>query len=98
MNLLTSRLAGTAFKILGVLIGASSAPSAISAEPVTVYTKSPALLEEQAGLERVLSQYTGYKEKWESQQHVTLAYTVRQMEVGLIIPDTCEGLPYSCGL
>lgn len=46
-----------------VLTRASIAPAAV---PVTVYTMSPALLEERVSLERVLSEYPKYQRKWES--------------------------------
>jgi len=79
-----------AFLASVALIRASSAPAA---EPVTVYTMSPTLLEQRASFERVLSEYPQYQRKWESQQGVTLTYIVSQRTVGLVSPEACEGLP-----
>jgi hypothetical protein len=73
-----------------LLLGAGAAETA---EPVVVYTRPPSEIAEQENLEIVLRNLPAQRLKWAAFERKTLSYVVRQKSVGLLVPDSCEGLP-----
>ena len=62
-------------------------------EPVQVFTMSPTLAAERDRFARTLEEYPVHEASWNAKQNVTLAYTVRQGTVSLLVADPCEWLP-----
>lgn len=75
------------------IAGSLCAGEGMCAEPVYVLTSSPSSIAERDGLKRTLEEYPAHEALWKSLGSVSLTYTVKQAESGLIMPDPCEGLP-----
>jgi hypothetical protein len=70
-----------------------SAVTARAEEPVYVYTTPPAAVAEREAFVRALEDYPDHRKLWNSQKHVSLTYTVRQLTDGMKPPAGCETLP-----